>query len=427
MYTLGGGIHEEQGWGRGDETLRRQGGARGVRRRAGLVRARRPRLRHPHRAHPDARRRLPAERRSPRRCARRWQPGVAAAADDRRPGRDPRGHRRPEAPGGDGRCTSRSTGCGCTREPDAHDDRRRSAPRTPSPAPGVLEAIAAADVVLLPPSNPVVSIGTILAVPGIRDAWSPTPRTGGRGCRRSSAARRCAAWPTGARRDRRRDHGRGGRRCTTAPRRLLDGWLVDTVDADAVAAVEAAGIALPGRAAADDRRRRRPRRWPGGARPGRASCGASAADERLDARLGAGRAARGRGRATTSRRCWSPPSRPTTSRSPTATSSSSPQGRVARPRAGSSRRRPRGGDRRRDRAGGRPARRDPRSSRPGTGWCWPPPGSTPPTPSRAPSCCCPSTPTRRRRALRSAAARAGSASTSPWSSPTRWAGPGAPG
>ncbi|GGV26971.1 2-phospho-L-lactate transferase [Actinomadura cremea] len=38
------------------------------------------------------------------------------------------------------------------------------------PAPGVVQAIEAADVVLFPPSNPVVSIGTILAVPGIRDA-----------------------------------------------------------------------------------------------------------------------------------------------------------------------------------------------------------------------------------------------------------------
>jgi len=38
------------------------------------------------------------------------------------------------------------------------------------PAPGVLEAIDAADVVLLPPSNPVVSIGTVLQVPGIADA-----------------------------------------------------------------------------------------------------------------------------------------------------------------------------------------------------------------------------------------------------------------
>jgi LPPG:FO 2-phospho-L-lactate transferase len=40
------------------------------------------------------------------------------------------------------------------------------------PAPGVLEAIAEADFVLFPPSNPVVSIGPILAVPGIREAVS---------------------------------------------------------------------------------------------------------------------------------------------------------------------------------------------------------------------------------------------------------------
>jgi LPPG:FO 2-phospho-L-lactate transferase len=39
-----------------------------------------------------------------------------------------------------------------------------------TPAPGVLDAIAAADVILLAPSNPVVSVGTILAVPGLRTA-----------------------------------------------------------------------------------------------------------------------------------------------------------------------------------------------------------------------------------------------------------------
>ena len=38
------------------------------------------------------------------------------------------------------------------------------------PAPGVLEAIARADVVVLPPSNPVVSMGPILAIPGVRAA-----------------------------------------------------------------------------------------------------------------------------------------------------------------------------------------------------------------------------------------------------------------
>jgi LPPG:FO 2-phospho-L-lactate transferase len=42
------------------------------------------------------------------------------------------------------------------------------------PAPGVLEAIRSASVVLLAPSNPVTSIGPILAVPGIRDALCQT-------------------------------------------------------------------------------------------------------------------------------------------------------------------------------------------------------------------------------------------------------------
>src|SRR5208282_1485222 len=38
------------------------------------------------------------------------------------------------------------------------------------PAPGVIEAIRSANLVLLAPSNPVTSIGPILAVPGIREA-----------------------------------------------------------------------------------------------------------------------------------------------------------------------------------------------------------------------------------------------------------------
>jgi LPPG:FO 2-phospho-L-lactate transferase len=45
-----------------------------------------------------------------------------------------------------------------------------SAARTARPGPGVLEALAGADVILLCPSNPVVSIGPILAVPGIESA-----------------------------------------------------------------------------------------------------------------------------------------------------------------------------------------------------------------------------------------------------------------
>ena len=39
-----------------------------------------------------------------------------------------------------------------------------------SPGPGVLDAITGADVVVVAPSNPIVSIGPLLAVPGIADA-----------------------------------------------------------------------------------------------------------------------------------------------------------------------------------------------------------------------------------------------------------------
>lgn len=44
-----------------------------------------------------------------------------------------------------------------------------------SPAPGVLEAIASASAVIVCPSNPIISIGTILSVPGIRAALCATP------------------------------------------------------------------------------------------------------------------------------------------------------------------------------------------------------------------------------------------------------------
>ncbi|MGC0364919.1 LPPG:FO 2-phospho-L-lactate transferase [Rhodococcus sp. 27YEA15] len=45
------------------------------------------------------------------------------------------------------------------------------------PAPGVLDAIENADIVLIAPSNPVVSVGALLAVPGIRGALRTTPAT----------------------------------------------------------------------------------------------------------------------------------------------------------------------------------------------------------------------------------------------------------
>ena len=55
----------------------------------------------------------------------------------------------------------------------APDDVRAvdlSAAHAARPAPGVLEAIAKARAILICPSNPVVSIGPILAVPGVREA-----------------------------------------------------------------------------------------------------------------------------------------------------------------------------------------------------------------------------------------------------------------
>ncbi|HET6479921.1 MAG TPA: 2-phospho-L-lactate transferase [Actinoplanes sp.] len=101
------------------------------------------------------------------------------------------------------------------------------------PAPGVLEAIAGADVVLLAPSNPVVSIAPILAVGGLRDAViaGPAPVIGVSPIIGDSPIRgmadKCLATldvpvtPTGV-------AGLYGARSAGG---LLDGWLVDTSDA----------------------------------------------------------------------------------------------------------------------------------------------------------------------------------------------------
>jgi LPPG:FO 2-phospho-L-lactate transferase len=48
---------------------------------------------------------------------------------------------------------------------------------TAAPAPGVLDALAAARAVIVCPSNPVTSIGPILAVPGIADTLARSPAT----------------------------------------------------------------------------------------------------------------------------------------------------------------------------------------------------------------------------------------------------------
>jgi len=58
-------------------------------------------------------------------------------------------------------------------EPDVHGVDFVGADQA-APAPGVLESITQADAVILAPSNPIISIGPILAVPGIREALRET-------------------------------------------------------------------------------------------------------------------------------------------------------------------------------------------------------------------------------------------------------------
>lgn len=113
------------------------------------------------------------------------------------------------------------------------------------PAPGVVEAILDADVVVVAPSNPVVSIGTILAVPGIRDALveGPAPVVGvspivGGAVVRGMADRLlpsvgATVSAVGV------AHHYGSE--------LLDGWVVDEVDVDALSRLPdgIAGVATP--------------------------------------------------------------------------------------------------------------------------------------------------------------------------------------
>jgi LPPG:FO 2-phospho-L-lactate transferase len=105
--------------------------------------------------------------------------------------------------------------------------------------PGVVEAIHEADAVLLAPSNPVVSIGTILAVPGVRDAVVRTPApvvgvspiVGGRVVRGMADRLLPAVGATVSAAGVAAHYGE-----------LLDGWVVDTRDADAVDEVSRSGV-----------------------------------------------------------------------------------------------------------------------------------------------------------------------------------------
>lgn len=113
-----------------------------------------------------------------------------------------------------------------------------------TPGPGVIDAITDADLVVLPPSNPVVSIGTILGVPRVREALVATrapvvglsPIVGGTHVRgmaeqllTSIGVEVSAA-------------GVGMHYGTRSAGGVLDGWLVDERDADQVGRVTGSGL-----------------------------------------------------------------------------------------------------------------------------------------------------------------------------------------
>ncbi|HET7015485.1 MAG TPA: 2-phospho-L-lactate transferase [Streptosporangiaceae bacterium] len=238
MYTLGGGISEEQGWGRSGETFAVQAelaaygagpdwftlGDRDFAThiaRTAMLKAGQP---------------LSAVTRH---LCDRWQPGVTLL-----PMTDDDVQTQVLIDDGDGGA-GQSTRTIHFQEWWVRLHAKIPAQRfiaagaeSASPAPGVLEAIADADFVLLPPSNPVVSIGVILAIPGIAEAVSAktvvglSPVIGGAPVRgMADACLAAIGVQTSA-------VGVGAHYGAE----LLDGWLVDTADADAAQAPELAGI-----------------------------------------------------------------------------------------------------------------------------------------------------------------------------------------
>ncbi|MFD3423885.1 2-phospho-L-lactate transferase [Streptomyces decoyicus] len=236
MYTLGGGINEEQGWGRTGETFRvkEELAAYGVGPEwfglgdrdfaTHIVRTQMLGAGYPLSAVTEAL------------CAR-WKPGVRLLpmSDDR-----VETHVAIDDEDGERRAVHfQEYWVRLRASVPAHAVVPVGADQA-KPAPGVLEAIAEADVVLFPPSNPVVSIGTILAVPGIREAIAEagvpviglSPIVGDAPVRGMADKVLAAVGVEATASAVARHYGSG----------LLDGWLVDSVDADAVAEVEAAGI-----------------------------------------------------------------------------------------------------------------------------------------------------------------------------------------
>lgn len=107
------------------------------------------------------------------------------------------------------------------------------------PGPGVIEAIASADSIVICPSNPAISIGPILAVPGIRDAVA---------ARRSvtvGVSGIVAGAPLGGMADRMMPamgvevSAAGAASCYEG---LLGAWLIDEADRGLAPSIEATGV-----------------------------------------------------------------------------------------------------------------------------------------------------------------------------------------
>ena len=183
IYTLAGAINPEPGWGLRDEswqamaTLERYGGA-------DLVPPRRPRPRHPPVPHP-----APGRGRAAvgghRRDRRAWGLGCAVlpVTDD------PVAHPMLDASAGTGERgrlpgvlrAAAATRCRCAAV--RFDGRRRGDAR----ARRARGASPRADTVVVAPSNPIVSIGPVLAVPGVARRLSPPGATTSSPSRPSSA------------------------------------------------------------------------------------------------------------------------------------------------------------------------------------------------------------------------------------------------
>ncbi|MER6058153.1 MULTISPECIES: 2-phospho-L-lactate transferase [Streptomyces] len=235
MYTLGGGINEEQGWGRTDETFQVKDELKaygvgpdwfGLGDRdfaTHIVRTQMLGAGYPLSAVTEA-------------LCERWQPGVRLLpmTDDR-----VETHVAVDLDGERRAVHFQEYWVRLRASVDALAVVPVGAEQS-KPAPGVLEALAEADVVLFPPSNPVVSIGTILAVPGIREAIAEagvpvvglSPIVGGAPVRGMADKMLSAIGVETAAAAVAEHYGSG----------LLDGWLVDSADTGAVAEVEAAGI-----------------------------------------------------------------------------------------------------------------------------------------------------------------------------------------